>query len=506
MIAVAALLLTLFACSETAQEPVAPDSIDSKSEDREPVDVEVPVEELRPIPQSQVRKLTQAVSREIARLGGKVESSVMIMDTATDQVLFGHRPTKREIPASNMKLILGAVALDRLGLDHRLKTRFAIDGVIENGVLRGDLIVIGGGDPTFSARFFDDDPARPMEVLAGALVNQGLKRIEGRILADSRAFHGPTTGPAWPKDGAWQTYMVDVRPLVFNDNQTTFKLHNVGGKPQVSAYPDVGYVKVKNKLSLTDHKKSHSVRLQRGTTDNEFSVIGRLWRKGPGFETNANVHNGSLYFVHALRSALSEQGIIVEGGVGAVEADLNTEGMKDLLVYTSKLKRTMAPMLKNSQNLYAELVLRVLGHELYDDGSFAGGTKAVTAWLEEHEILEEGTNIEDGSGLSRKNQVSSQQVVKVLVQLAKDEEKRDEFCRILAIAGRSGTLSRRMKKLKDRVFAKTGTMRGISALSGYVKLSDDRLVAFSVLCNHAQVARARKAQDAICEAIAELRP
>ncbi|MFT7616498.1 MAG: D-alanyl-D-alanine carboxypeptidase/D-alanyl-D-alanine-endopeptidase (penicillin-binding protein 4) [Planctomycetota bacterium] len=502
----AVLLTALVACGEAAHKQVPGPQVSASSNSDHSQSPPVTVEKPRLVPQSQIQDLRSRVGREISRLGGKVESSVMIMDVSTKQVLFGHRQTMEEIPASNMKLILGAVVVDQLGLDHRLKTRFAMDGTMEAGVLSGDLVVIGGGDPTFSARFFDGDPTRPMEVLAEALIDQGLTRIDGRILADGRAFVGPRTGPAWPKDAVWKTYMVDVRPLVFNDNQTTFKLRTVAGKPRVRPFPDIGYVKVKNKLSLTNNKKSHSVDVRRGNHSNDFSVLGRLWRKGAGFETKANVHNGSLYFVHALHRALRNKGVVVEGGVGAVESDFDVSSLDDLMVYTSKLERTLAPMLKYSQNLYAELVLRVLGNELQGEGSFEGGTTALTAWLQERGILEEGTVIADGSGLSRKNKVSAQQMVKALVEVAQEEEKRDQFCELLAQPKRPGTLNRRMNKLEGRVFAKTGTMSGISALSGYVKIAPKRYVAFSVLCNHAQISRARKAQDAICAAIAGLRP
>ncbi len=497
----------IFGCRDSEKTVEPENTVVSKDHDQNG-GVDTPKEVIPPLPprfaEKRVKELQRKCLKAIRQVGAKADIAAMILDVDHDDILFDFHGNEAQVPASNMKLLLGAVAQDILGLDYQFRTRFAMDGSFENGVLSGNLIVVGCGDPTLSARFFRDDPKRPMRVLAAALAEQGLTRIEGRILADARAFSGPKTGPNWPKDAAWRTYMVEVQPLVYNDNQTTLTAANVGGETQVGANPDLGFVEVKNALSLTSKKNGHKIGVRRGKNNNKFVVSGRLWSKGRGYETAVNVHDGPRFFVHALKLALEDRGVVVEGGVGHVAADLDVAGMKDLMVYTSKLRRTLAPMIQNSMNLYAELVLRALGRHVHQKGSFAAGTQAVTDWLRERDLLSPNTVVADGSGLSRENRLSPWQIVRVLDHVAQDPQRCAEFRELLAQPEGNGTLRRRMKKLKGRVFAKTGTMSGISSLSGFVRLPDGHLLAFSILCNNVSVNRARKMQDALCTLVSEL--
>lgn len=217
-----------------------------------------------------------------------------------------------------------------------------------------------------------------------------------------------------------------------------------------------------------------------------------------------NVHNPSLYFVHALREALIRQGVAVDGGVGEMPRDADTSEWEELLVYTSPLRRTLGAMLKHSQNLYAELVLRILGRELGGIGSLKGGIRVLTDTLGQAHVLPPGFVFADGSGLSRDNRVSAGLLAKTLVWCDRVAGTGDELRSLLAEPGQPGTLRRRMARLQGQVFAKTGTMTQISSLAGYVRIAPGRFVAFATVTNHGPASRSKKMEDALCEAIAEL--
>ena len=340
-----------------------------------------------------------------------------------------------------------------------------------------------------------------MNAIAGMLVERGLNRIDGRILADTSFFSGPTRGERWPKDAAWNTWMVEVTPLVFNDNYTVIRCRPDGSKCRAESVPNCGYVEVENRLSLTDRRSEEGVSLWRAKTANRFKVSGRVYRKGAGAAVKANVYDGALYFVSALKKALESRGVTVGGGVD--RASSPPDKIERIFVYTSKLTESLPVMLKQSQNLYAELFFRTIGARKGGAGSFAGGQRALRDWLADEDILEPDVAFADGSGLSRANAISARQLTGVLT-LMWNTDHRGRFRDALAEPGRSGTLRRRMPALAGKVAAKTGTLNGVSALSGYVQARAKRWLAFSILCNDCNKSRARQVQDRICAAIHEL--
>lgn len=434
----------------------------------------------------------RALSREVSGLVSSSPTSILVFDPGADVVVFEQNADRALVPASNQKSIVGAAALSLLGPDYEFETRFRGTAPLNrDGVLDGDLVVTGQGDPTISGRFFDGDAMDAMAALADCLAEAGLKRITGRVVADTSLFSGDAIGPRWPNDPLWMAHMVEPSALVFNDNEVRFDVRTRDGRVDIRPAWDIGHVQVVNRVRSGG---KHAIRLDRGAADNRFVMTGRSTAKKASFE--ANVHDGSHYFVRALTHALVAAGIDV-GAEPIVAPDGVARDLHPIFVYHSPLLPTLEVMLQWSNNLYAELVLRAIGLEVTGEGSREAGCEAVEAWLEREGALQAGTMLRDGSGLSRANAVSARQLVAALEVAMRDQETFAKFRDALARPG-VGTLRKRQRKLEGAVFAKTGTMSRISSLGGYVVTEEGRPLVFAVLSNACDVSVARRAQDRLC--------
>ncbi len=465
-----------------------------------------------PISQGTVRRLLSEEEENRLRtrlasllrsLPKKSQKSVAVLDPADGRFLFTHQPTRTLVPASNEKLITAATLLGLRGLDFELETSICATAPLKGGVLSGDLVIRGGGDPTFSKTFSDSGPLEALRPLVQALTDRGLKQVAGRVLVDDSLFTGKRTGPVWPKDDLWRTWMVEVTALPFNDNRIDLVCDMSGKTTRVRFDPDVGYGQIVNRLAPARNAKEHNVIFARPADKDVFTVSGKLWAPRRPFRDDANIHDGALYFAAAFIGALERSGVRVDGGYGRLERPL-PNGKKHLLhVHRTPLSRCLPVMLKKSQNLYAEIFFRHIALASGKDASFLGGATATREYLRTAGVLEPFTRIADGSGLSRANLISARQLARLLALVHRGEYG-TWFKDALAHPGASGTLRRRMPKLAGRVAAKTGTLSRISALSGYVKTKSGRWLVFAGLYNDGPVAKFRQVQDEICRVLAEL--
>ncbi|HGY91301.1 MAG TPA: D-alanyl-D-alanine carboxypeptidase/D-alanyl-D-alanine-endopeptidase [Planctomycetes bacterium] len=443
------------------------------------------------------------LSALLRTLPKKSQKTVAILDPGNGRYLFKFEPTRTLVPASNEKLITAAALVGLRGPDFELETTVFSTAPMKDGVLSGDLVIRGGGDPTFSKNFNEEGALAALRPLVDALKSKGLKRLEGRVLVDDSLFVGKRTGPVWPKDDLWRTWMVEVTALPFNDNRIDLVCDLQGGKPRVRFDPDVGYGQIVNRLAPARSAKEHKIIFSRPADKDVFTVSGKLWAPKKPFRDDANVHDGALYFAAAFIKALEMGGVQVDGGFGRLERPLPKDKKHVLYVWRTPLSVCLPVMLKKSQNLYAEIFFRHIALASKKEPSFLGAATATREYLRKAGVLEPFTRIADGSGLSRANLISARQLARVLAMVHRSEHGQ-WFKDALAHPGESGTLRRRMKGLEGRVAAKTGTLSRISALSGYVKTKSGRWLVFAGLYNDGPVAKFRHVQDEICHILADL--
>lgn len=423
----------------------------------------------------------------------KARTGVVVLD-AEGKRIYAHEPEALFAPASNQKLLTAIAALETLGPAFTFRTEFRLRG--------GVLEVLPGGDPCWRSGG-DHDPARMVANVVAALQKQGVTAVRGIVVLDG-GFKGPERPDTWPKDQLDRLYCPPTGGLVFEEGAFRARVTAVGDTAAIEvlappvSFPIEGAIRVG-----TPAKGKHA----------GFSLLeagGKLLARGlvaPGAkpqEVSGLVQDPALVVQLALRQALARAGIPEQADAPALDAAVHVE--------TSTLFDALRPMLKESSNFHAEQVLRVLGRQAQDEGSFAAGVRAVDQAL--HKLvgkLADGIVCVDGSGLSRDNRVSPT-VVARLLHLALTRPYAGDLRDALPLGGVDGTLDHRFKdkKLHGRVFAKTGYIRGVSALSGYALGDDGQMRVFSILMNwdpdgKQLVGDAKEIQEKIVEAIVKRR-
>jgi len=458
----------------------------------------------------------------VAKLQGLVEVpalrrarvGVAVVDLSDGGWLFECEADQPCVVASNNKLATTAAALELLGPAFQFRTDvLAVGPIARDGALRGDLLVIGRGDPSISGRSHDGKPTAVLEEWAEAVAAAGIKSVRGGILADDTYFDRQHLHPLWPKGQHAAWYCAPVSALSFNDNcvlLTVVPGPKRGSLALASVEPNTSYVQLLNKC-LTSRARlgGNQVLAHRRAGANQISIRGEIRQGGAPFRTWITVDEPALYTATVFREVLESKGIGVGGPVRlrAPTDHIRPSSCLELTTTASALSDAVAVANRNSQNFYAEQILKTLGQVKLGKGTFASGAEVVAGFLREAGLR--GTfTYHDGSGLARANRFSPRQLVTLLAYM-NGCRAGGLYLRSLAEPGAAaGTLARRLLPLKGRLFAKTGYIAGASALSGYVETRAGRLLAFSILVNdfRCPLGEVRAIQDAICFTLGDYAP
>lgn len=419
----------------------------------------------------------------------------------TGETVYRRNAEKMFIPASNMKLVTGAAVLQALGPEFRYRTRVEASGPVRDGILRGDLVIRGAGDPTVSERFGGDARA-VFRAWADSLRAHGVRRIEGRVVGVDEVFDDLPLGRGWAWDDLESGYSAEISGLPLNEGVVEVRVAP-GGRPGeagiVTLQPATAYAPVVNRTTTVDTTvgagEAARVEVARAATGPGVVVSGPIPRDTTFVEATVAIRNSTHFFATVLRETLGEAGIEVAGP--AVDAD-EAEGVSGvtipLFVHTSPPLRDILPAyMKPSQNQIAEILLRTLGAELRGKGSAAAGRAVVDSLLAVWGLDPRLLAMADGSGLSRYNLVAPELLLELLTYMDRGPH-REVWRASLPVAGVDGTLAGRLRgtPAEGRIFAKTGTLSGVRALSGYLETAGGEPLGFSILVNH----HTRSARDA----------
>jgi serine-type D-Ala-D-Ala carboxypeptidase/endopeptidase (penicillin-binding protein 4) len=426
---------------------------------------------------------------------------VLVRSIDTGELLYELDADKLMMPASNMKIVTVAAAAHVIGWDARFTTTLETTAPIGNGALHGDLVVRGGGDPTLNTR-----ESRGQVVFsewAQALKAQGIHAIHGRIVGDDRLFDTETLGTGWAWDDLHNAYAAPVGALQFNQNtiDLTISPGMAPGEPaSIQLGADAGLT-VWNRLVTTTSDVAEAIAYRRRLDRPVLEVSGTVpLPSRPGDGTSLDplrvrqiaVTDPTRYFVQSLKDTLVAHGIAVRGDAVAIGeiAPLMTAADETTWRVLARsesppLREIAAVLLKVSQNLYAESVLKSLGAARTGVGTTAAGRTAVHSVLQEWNIDGSALIMADGSGLSRYNYASPALLVRILETMYSDPRHRDAFVAALPIAGRDGTVENRMRRSRaeGNATAKTGSLSNVRALSGYVRTRDGEMLVFSMVAN-----------------------
>ena len=435
-------------------------------------------------------------------------TGVHVVDLERGATVFARAAETPRILASNTKLVTAAAALELLGPGYQFRTPVLARGAVGGGSLRGDLAVVGGGDPNISGRLHDGDPMAVFRLWAAELRRRGIDRVEGDVYLVHGLFEPPRVHPDWPRDQLDRWYEAPVEALSFSDNAVLVRVlpGAAAGRPaRVETVPDLSLFTFDNRAGTTTSSRRHRVAIDRVDGSNRLRVAGAVLHRSTPVESWIAVADPLAYFGAALREALGEEGVAVSGEMRAI-AELPPGPWRRVAEHRSDLLTTVEVILKRSQNFYAESLLKILGAELCGEGSWEAGLEVMAEYLDGIGIPRGGYRLADGSGLSRGNRMSPRQLTWLLSYMHGRPLGR-EFIRSLSYSGEPEvTWEGRLAEppYRGNVFAKTGGLEGVSTLSGYAKGSSGRLYAFSILMNGAAERwRAKRAQDRILRTLIE---
>ncbi len=402
---------------------------------------------------------------------------------------------KLMMPASNMKILTLAATAEQFGWDYQFKTSLEATAPVENGVLRGDLFVRGGGDPTISTRGKREQMV--FDEWAAALKAAGITTIEGRIIGDDQAFEDQGIGPGWSWDYLEAGYAAPVGALQYNDNTAdlTTAPGTTVGSPGILQLARGAGLTVVNLVRTGEGAESGvrgAVDVERRIDRPEVVISGMIPLGAPPVTRTVAVLNPTLFFAQSLKDALIARGLTVTGA--AVDSDdVAPELVTQVDMERRVLVTTMSPplrdvasvLMKVSQNQYAETFLKTLGTARGGLGTTTAGRRAAAETFRGWGIPDDGYLISDGSGLSRYNYAAPSTITAILARLHQDPRHREAFAATLPIAGKDGTISTRMRRSRaeGNAIAKTGSIANVRALSGYVKTRTGETLAFSILAN-----------------------
>ena len=473
---------------------------------------------------------------------------IEVASLATGETLYSQNADKLFTPASNTKLFTTAAALALIGPDYKFRTTVETAGTLDRyGRLNGDLVLVGHGDPNLSGRELpydtktqrNEDPLLALEALADALVAKGVKFVDGDVVADDSYFAFERYGEGWSQDDLVWADGAPVSALTVNDNVVFVKIlpaDRPGEKAFVSVSPFADYYRIDNRIVTTPAGTGRKFFVNREPGSTVVTLWGNLPLDDPGTTEALAIEEPAEFAAGLFRQLLEKRGIIIYGHDRTRHTELASlstftataiapsHGGSDdaarpmdrpiksnqpitLASYESKpLADDVRVINKVSQNLHAEILLRLLGRERGNAGTVEGGLEVLRQFLTQSGVASDQYVFFDGSGLSRQNLVTPHAIVQLL-RYASLQPWGAAYKASFPVAGVDGSLAERLTapRLQKRVMAKTGSLSGVRALSGYATTDSGQTVVFSILSNNLNLPAKRVTDtiDGIVEAIVE---
>lgn len=476
------------------------------------------------------RQAARAEDAEVARLARELRGilrepgwegarhGVLVVSLDRGDTLFSLNPDLPLAPASNLKLYSTAAALYYLGPDFRYSTYLLADGPVEDGVLRGDLLLYGTGDPAMSGRLLPGSTSA-LRALADTLASRGVREVTGDLVGDGSYFDNQWIGEGWKEADRMSWYAAPVGALGVAENLVTLRVvpGAVGGPARVSTSPGTRELAVVNRVR-TVAGSGASVQFAHG--EQTVVLTGSIGRGHAGVVRGVPVTDPANYAAAVLRDLLADRGIQVRGRVREVEdptgsrvglAGSATGGADPPRVLAVHLSPPLTELITVtnhvSHNLFADALLKTVGRVALGEGTFAGGARAVQYFLE----CETGADtarfrVVDGSGLSRFNRTTARITVQLLDYMARSGTEEAYRLSLPEAADPRGLRRMQGTAAAGNLRAKTGTIQHVSSLSGYVLAADGERLAFSIIANDVpSPARAKRMEDAIGARLASFR-
>lgn len=437
-----------------------------------------------------------------ARLAARIDSilarphlagaqwGIEVRDASTGQTLYARNASRRFVPASNLKLVVSAAAAHHLDPDYRFRTSVYAAGPVRDGTVEGDLVLYGRGDPMISARYFPGRTA-VLEMLADSLLARGIRRIGGGIVADESWMDREYVRPDWEAEDLLWWYAAPVGALGLNDNSIDFRIEpgaSVGSPARITGSPASGAWTLENASRTVSRGRPHTLDLARGSAPGAVRAYGQI-PLGTGADTESfAVDNPARFTGTVFREVLERKGIEVARDAVRIVSDpaaSTVSGATPVVEWRSPpLPQAIGPVLMNSQNWFAELLVKTLGKEVRGEGSWSAGLAIEREFLTRVVGIDSADFVlRDGSGLSARNLVTPRALVQLLDYVRRTPRQAMVRAALPLSGAQEGSLRSRLTDLRGRVAAKTGYIGGVDSLSGFVTMPDGREIIFCIIAN-----------------------
>jgi serine-type D-Ala-D-Ala carboxypeptidase/endopeptidase (penicillin-binding protein 4) len=462
---------------------------------------------------------------------------VDVVDLETGKALYSQNSDQLFLPASNAKLFTTAAALAIAGPDYHFRTTVETEGKIDaNGRLLGDLVIFGRGDPNISGRVLPfalktqrlPPHTQILEEMADQVARNGLKIVDGDLIGDDTFYAFERYAEGWAWDDLQWIDGAPVSALTFNDNVVFVNVlpgEHPGDKAVVTVEPETTYYELDNRVVTSSVGVPKRVGIHRDPGSKKIVLWGSLPLSDSGMKEPMSIEDPAEFVAQLFRTMLERRGITIRGKTRArhgedaqffdqqiphpptaavvppvvnsavtnsavtppQEPDLNPASTNKILAehFSGPLLDDIRVTNKVSENLHAELALRLAGKLRGYGGSFEGGVAAVKQFLLQAGLKEDEFTFLDGSGLSRRDLVTPAATVQLLIYASR-QPWGPEFEESLPVSGVDGSLSERFQKTPavGQIHAKTGSLSHVNALSGYGQTQDGKQFVFSIFCNN----------------------
>lgn len=432
---------------------------------------------------------------------------VVVRDPVSGEVLYSRQARQRVTPASNAKLLTSAAALEALGPDHRFRTEVLAAGEQVGPVLRGDLYLRGTGDPTMLAADYD--------ALAEQVADAGIRAVQGRLLADDSFFDDVPLGTGWMWDDEPYYYAAPISALTASPNtdyDSGTAIVRVAptaeGQPaEVRLDPPTSVLRVENRVRTAAAGTEPDVSVQREHGSTTVVVSGTVPAGAEPVEDFTTVPDPTAYAADLFAQALQRHGVTVADPAGraVVPAGARVVAQRQSM----PLSELLVPFMKLSNNGHAEILVKTMGRVERGVGSWDAGLAVLNDELRGLGVEPDVLRMVDGSGLSTMDGVTPEQLA-VLLDNARERPWFQVWYDSLPVAGAAdrmtgGTLRNRMggTAAENNVHAKTGSLTGVTSLSGYVTAANGQLLVFSVVFNQFLGNAPKDLEDSIAVRLAE---
>lgn len=417
--------------------------------------------------------------------------SISVVDLNTNKQLYAYWDEHPITPASTLKLITTATALEKLGPDFKYKTIIGYQGGIKDGILNGDLYIIGSGDPSLaSAKTLKNKEQDPGKLLLDLWVKKvreaGIIRIKGNIVADISCFDTVGVNPKWTWDDIGNYYAPGIYGISYLDNalKVKFKTGKTGQKAQIiSTDPLIPEIEFRNSVKGTE-TKSDNAYFYGIPGENLRFVSGEIPAEKESFIVKCDIPKPGLLLARNFKTSLISSGISVEGK--EIQLSVPKDKINTLFIQESpELIEIIKETNMKSNNHYAEYLFRTIGLQKEKPATIKNSLVEIKSFWKSKGLPLNQLLIYDGCGLSPNNAVSAKFYTDLLNYMYKSKY-RDEFVKSLPVAGKSGSMSGvlRESRLNGKVWAKSGTIDNVKAYAGYV-FDGNKKLSFAIIVNNA---------------------